>query len=71
MGLVPTLALTVAAVALALFCAWRSAKPFDPRKGPRMFPYRMVMLLCAACGLYLAAHLLNLVGVHTGPSGSP
>ena len=71
MGLTLTLALAAAAFALALFCGWRSAKPFDPRKGPRMFPHRMVMLLSAACGIYLLVHVANLLGFHTGPSGSP
>ncbi len=49
----------VAAVALAILFGWRGAQPFDPRRGPRLVPYRFLMMLCATAAIlalgYLAA----------------
>jgi hypothetical protein len=61
-----TLGLMGVLLALGVFCAWRGARPFDPRRGPRLVPYRFLMVLCGAIFLYLAAHLLTLLGVTTG-----
>jgi len=47
-------------------CAWRGAAAPNPHRGPRLIPYRFLMVLCGAVLLYLAAHLLNLLGVTTG-----
>lgn len=52
--------------ATGLFCAWRGAAPPDPHRGPRLVPYRFLMVLCGAIVLYLAAHVLNLMGITTG-----
>ena len=65
-----SLSVTVAALVLILgiggLAAWRGARPWDPRRGPRMMPWRAIMVLSGALALYLAAHLLNLLGVTTG-----
>ena len=66
MSLEATLAALAAAVAVALFCGWRGAVPPDFRKGPRMIPYRVIMLLAAAVALLMLVHLANLGGVRTG-----
>jgi hypothetical protein len=66
MNLTLTLGLAAAVLAIALFCAWRGAAPPNPHRGPRLIPYRFLMVLCGALALYLAAHLLNLLGVTTG-----
>jgi hypothetical protein len=66
MSLTLTLSLGAALLAVALLCAWRGAAPPNPHKGPRLVPYRFLMVLCGAVLLYLAAHLLNLMGVTTG-----
>ena len=57
-----------AAVGLALVAlfGWRGARPPDLRKGPRLVPYRFLMLLAAAWVLMMAVHLVNLLGVPTG-----
>jgi hypothetical protein len=66
MSLTVTLGLGAAVLAVGLLCAWRGAAPPNPHKGPRLVPYRFLMVLCGAVLLYLAAHLLNLMGVTTG-----
>lgn len=68
MGLTLTLILTGALAAVALVCGWLGARPPDPRRGPRLFPYRFAMTLSVAGLLYLTVHLLSLVGLKTtGP----
>jgi hypothetical protein len=69
MDLPLTLMLAAAALALALACGWRGARPPDPRKGPRMVPWRFLMLLAAAGFMVMAVHAINLAGVTTGPPG--
>lgn len=66
MSLTLTLSLAGAILAFGLFCAWRGAAPPNPHKGPRLIPYRFLMVLSGALLLYLAAHVLNLLGVTTG-----
>lgn len=61
-----TLAIAAGLLALAVFAGWRGARPPNPLKGPRMIPWRMIMLLSAACMMPILVHLLNLAGVTTG-----
>ena len=63
MSLSVTLALIVAAVALTVFAGWRGARPWDPRKGVRMIPWRVIMLLSATAVFILAIHLAALMGM--------
>ncbi len=37
-------------------------------RGPRLAPYRFLMLLFAAVVLMMLVHLANLAGLHTGRS---
>lgn len=68
MGLALTLWITGALAALALASGWLGARPPDPRRGPRLIPYRFIMTLSVAGLIYLAVHLLSLVGLKTtGP----
>jgi hypothetical protein len=53
-------------VALAVLCGWFGARPWDPRKGPRMIPYRFLMLLFATLAAFLCVHALNEAGFKTG-----
>lgn len=57
-----TLALIAAALALAVFAGWRGAKPWDPRKGVRMAPWRLIMLLSGAAVFVLVIHVGGLLG---------
>tara|TARA_R110002124_G_scaffold11806_2_gene56270 strand:+ start:104 stop:346 length:243 start_codon:yes stop_codon:yes gene_type:complete len=62
-----TLTLLAAAVALTAFAGWRGARPWDPRRGVRMAPWRFIMLLSAASVFILAIHLGTLFGVPQRP----
>lgn len=61
MSLSLTLILLAALVFLAVFSAWRGARPPDIRKGPRMVPWRFLMIVSAAIAVYLLMHLVSIV----------
>lgn len=61
MSLSLTLILLVALTALAVLSAWRGARPPDIRKGPRMVPWRFLMIVSAAVAVYLLMHLVGIV----------
>lgn len=63
MSLTVTLALIAAAVALTVFAGWRGARPWDPRQGVRMMPWRVIMLLSATAVFILIIHLAALMGM--------
>lgn len=64
MDLTTTLAATAAFVGLAAFAGWRGARPPDLIKGPRMIPWRPIMVVSAAVVLYLLVHLAALAGIY-------
>lgn len=66
MSLPLTLALLAIALGLTAGFGWLGARPPDLRRGPRLLPYRFLMLLAAAGGVLLLVHLVNLLGVTTG-----
>ncbi len=66
LSLIPTLALMIAGGGLSVFCGWMGARPWDIRKGPRMTPWRLLMLVSFTLSLLMALHLLNLLGIETG-----
>jgi hypothetical protein len=63
MDAIITLALIAAAIGLAALFGWLGARPANPLKGPRMVPYRLLMILCAAAVLVLATHLASTLGI--------
>lgn len=63
MSLTLTLALLVAAIALAVFAGWRGSRPWDLTRGVRMIPWQFIMLLCGVAILILVVHLGALMGV--------
>ncbi len=65
MNLPVTIALTLAFVALTVFCGWRGARPRDYAK-PRMVPWQFLMLLSAAGVLVMIVGVLNELGITTG-----
>jgi len=66
-----TLAISAGLLALAVGSGWMGARPPNPHKGPRLMPWRLIMLLSAAVLMVVLAHLLNLVGVTTGRQQGP
>ena len=67
MDMTTTLALIGAALALAVFAGWRGARPWDPRRGVRMMPWRLIMLLAGTGIFILLIHLGTLLGVPQRP----
>ncbi len=61
-----TLILGAIAIGLTAACGWAGARPPDLRRGPRMIPYRFLMLLGATATMLLLVHAANLLGLHTG-----
>ena len=51
----------LALAALAAFAGWRGARPPDPRRGPRLAPWRLLMLLAATGFLFAAGRLVALL----------
>jgi len=66
MDLTTTIIAALAALAVTVFCGWRGARPINVLRGPRMIPWRVLMLGGAVVTLLMAAHVLNLLGVKTG-----
>jgi hypothetical protein len=66
MGLTSTLWLAAACAAAALFAGWRGARPPNLMRGPRLIPWRFLMMLSASGAVVFVVHLVNLLGVSTG-----
>ena len=66
MDLPTTIAVAVVALLLTVFCGWRGARPINVLKGPRMMPWRPLMMVSAVVLLLMTAHILNLLGMKTG-----
>jgi hypothetical protein len=60
-----TLAVTAAFVGLTVFAGWRGARPPNLVKGPRMIPWRALMVASAAAVVVLLVHVASLLGLHT------
>jgi len=58
--------LCAALLALAAFAGWRGARPPNFAKGPRLAPWRFIMVTASALALFLLVHIVNLLGVTTG-----
>jgi hypothetical protein len=52
-----TLILLIASVAMVLLAGWRGSRPPDITRGPRMVPWRFLMLVFAALAFLLLIHL--------------
>lgn len=57
MSLSLTLGLLAFAAVLTVFAGWRGARPPDLTRGPRMTPWRFIMVLGAAFAMLLLIHL--------------
>jgi hypothetical protein len=52
-----------ASVAIAVFCGWRGARKWTVFEGPRIVPWRFLMLLAFAGALFMAKQTLELLGL--------
>lgn len=66
MDLPVTITTLVVLLILATVCGWRGARPANILKGPRMMPWRPLMMICVVAAMLLLVHLLNLLGLETG-----
>ena len=61
MALVPTVILAVCALALTVLFGWLGARPVNPLRGPRLVPWRFLMLLAFLAMVLALVHLVALV----------
>ena len=61
-----TLIAIASAIGLTVLFGWLGARPPNILKGPRLIPYRLLMLLTAAGVMILMVHAVNLAGFKTG-----
>lgn len=61
MDLTLTLEVAAAFLAVAVFAGWRGARPPNPHKGPRLAPWRFIMLLSAAILMFVLGHAVHLL----------
>jgi Kef-type K+ transport system membrane component KefB len=66
MDLPLTISAAVVFLALALVFGWLGARPINVLKGPRMVPWRPLMMVCVVGLMLMLVHLFNLLGVQTG-----
>ncbi len=66
MDLPITIAAAVVFLALAAICGWLGARPVNVLKGPRLVPWRPLMMVFVVGLMLMVVHLVNLLGVSTG-----
>ena len=66
LSLTLTVILLVGAGLLTVLFGYLGQLPMDPRKGPRMMPWRFLMMMMFTVCIVLIVHLLNLAGIETG-----
>ncbi len=67
MDLQTTLVVLALSAAIAAFCGWRGARQWTVLEGPRLIPWRFLMLLAFACAVIMAKQALELLGFRPGP----
>ncbi len=60
MGFLPTVILAGAALGLTALFGWLGARPAQPRRGPRLAPWRFLMLLAFLALVLALVHLAAL-----------
>lgn len=63
MELYLTLAAMVGLILAASLFGWLGARPINPVKGPRLVPWRFLMVLAAAVAWLAGRHALSLAGL--------
>jgi hypothetical protein len=62
-----TLIFAAATLLVVVGCGWRGAQAPDPHRGPRLFPYRLTMLLGSALLIVLVVHMAGMAGLLPPP----
>jgi hypothetical protein len=65
MSLVATCIALAVVIGFAAFSGWRGSRPPDLIRGPRMAPWRFLMLIGITVAIFLLIHLINLAGLDT------
>lgn len=58
----PLLAIALGLACVAGFAGWRGAKPPNPLKGPRLIPWRAIMVFTAAAAILCLVSAERMVG---------
>ena len=66
MDLTATAAAAILFLILAVLFGWLGARPINILKGPRLVPWRPLMMICVVGLMLMMVHLVNLLGVQTG-----
>ena len=66
MSMTVTLIVMATLTALTAFAGWRGAQPPNLIKGPRMIPWRPLMIVFATGVVVTGAHLAALLGMMAG-----
>lgn len=66
MDLPVTAAAAILFLILAVLFGWLGARPINILKGPRLIPWRPMMMICVVGLMLMVVHLVNLLGVQTG-----
>ncbi|MBL8772304.1 MAG: hypothetical protein JNK30_13060 [Phenylobacterium sp.] len=61
------LALSGACLAVGVLAGWRGARPPDPMRGPRMVPWRFLMLLAVSGAIIFGFAAAQLAGFGPPP----
>ena len=61
-----TLAAAAVLAVLTGLCGWAGSRPPNPHRGPRLVPYRFLMMLGFTGLMLTVVHMLNMAGVKTG-----
>ena len=63
MDTLPTLILALACAVFAALCGWRGARPPDLKAGPRLVPWRLLMLTAGAAAILLFLQAVRTSGL--------
>jgi hypothetical protein len=61
MEMIQTLSLAGVLLALAVLAGWLGSRPPNPHRGPRLAPWRFIMLMCAASLTFVLGHAVRLL----------
>ena len=59
----PLLAIALGLAALAGFAGWRGARPPNPMKGPRLIPWRPIMVFAATAAILCVVSAERAMGI--------